>query len=183
MGRSIAENPAGGNPDAGAIPAILLHSAGRLRRLPDEGVPVAQKQDFENHAKFVPAFHFVALPILLLNLGWSIYRIAHAFSANAAIQFLVAIALILIALNARIFALRVQDRVIRLEMQLRLQQVLPADLHPRIGDFELGQLVSLRFASNAELPVLARKVLEENLTDRKAIKKLIRNWQADLLRA
>jgi hypothetical protein len=77
----------------------------------------------------------------------------------------------------------VQDRVIRLEMQLRLQQLLPQDLRPRMREFTVNQLVSLRFASDAELPALARKVLDEKLNDRKAIKKLIRDWQPDYLRA
>jgi hypothetical protein len=144
---------------------------------------MAQTQKFENHAKFVPSFHLVALPILFLNLGWSIDRVAHVFSWSTVVQCLLAIALILVATNARMFALRVQDRVIRLEMQLRLQQILPADLRSRIGEFTVGQLISLRFASDAELPDLARRVLDEKLTDRKAIKKLIQNWQPDLLRA
>jgi len=98
------------------------------------------------------------------------------------VSLLVAIALVLLALTARMFALTVQDRVIRLEMRLRLQQVLPQELRPRIPEFTLNQLVSLRFASDEELPELARKVLDEKLNDRKAIKKLIRNWQPDYLR-
>jgi len=84
---------------------------------------------------------------------------------------------------ARIFALKVQDRVIRLEMRMRLQQVLPPDLRGRIPEFAVGQLVALRFAGDAELPELARKVLDEKLTDRSAIKKMIRDWQPDELRA
>ena len=102
---------------------------------------------------------------------------------NSVIGALVALALLLLALYARMFALAVQDRVIRLEMQLRLQNLLPADLRPRIPDFTVSQLVALRFASDAELPDLARKVLAENLQDRKAIKQLIRDWQPDYLRA
>jgi len=77
----------------------------------------------------------------------------------------------------------VQDRVIRLEMRLRLQQLLAQDLRVRIPEFTVGQLVALRFASDAELPDLARKTLDEKLTDRKAIKKMIRDWQPDELRA
>ena len=76
-----------------------------------------------------------------------------------------------------------QDRVIRLEMRLRMQQLLPADLRPRIPEFSVGQLVALRFASDQELPELARKVLDEKIEDRKAIKKLVKNWQPDFLRA
>jgi len=84
---------------------------------------------------------------------------------------------------ARIFALTVQDRVIRLEMRLRLRDLLPADLQPRIPEFTRAQLVALRFAGDRELPALARRVLEERLTDRKAIKAMIVDWQADHLRA
>jgi hypothetical protein len=140
-------------------------------------------QNFENHVKLVPGFHFFILPIFTINLGWSIYRVWHAFSFGTVISLLLAAAFILLAFYGRIFALTVQDRVIRLEMQLRLQNLLAPDLQARIGEFNVAQLVSMRFASDAELPELARKVLDEHLIDRKAIKKLVRNWQADLLRA
>ena len=79
--------------------------------------------------------------------------------------------------------MRVQDRVIRLEMQLRLERLLSAEMRARIPEFTIGQLVSLRFASDAELPALARKVLDEKLEKRAEIKKLVTDWQADNLRA
>lgn len=147
-----------------------------------------QTQNFANHAKIVPMFHYVVLPILGVNLVSSIFGLVRSIrtetlSWHAVLGFLVAAALVLLALHARLFALAVQDRVIRLEMQLRLQNLLPADLRPRISDFTVGQLVALRFASDAELPELARKVLAENLRERRAIKQLIRNWQPDNLRA
>jgi dolichyl-phosphate-mannose--protein O-mannosyl transferase len=144
---------------------------------------MTQTQNFENHTKFVPAFHIGVLGIFTLNLGWSLYRVAHAFSAEAVMSLLLAIAFILLAFYGRIFALRVQDRVIRLEMRMRMLQILPADLQPRIPEFTLNQLVALRFASDAELPGLAGKVLDGKLDDRKAIKKMIQNWQPDFLRA
>jgi len=140
-------------------------------------------QNFENHAKFVPAFHFFILPFLLFNLIWSVVRAVRAFSAESLISAVLALALLLLALYARMFALAVQDRLIRLEMRLRLQQLLPQDMRPRIPDFSIDQLVSLRFASDPELPGLSRKVLDEKLTQRKVIKKMIQNWQADYLRA
>ena len=96
---------------------------------------------------------------------------------------LVAVALLITIFLARIFALKVQDRVIRLEMRLRLRELLPPDLVPRIAELTPGQLVALRFAGDRELPVLARRVLDERLEDRKAIKQLIADWQADHLRA
>jgi hypothetical protein len=141
------------------------------------------QQNFANHAKFFPPFHFFVLPVLVVNLVSSIMHVIKHFSADALIAALVALALIVLAFSARIFALKVQDRVIRLEMRLRMQQILPADLKPRIGEFTVGQLVALRFAGDAELPQLARKTLDEKLTDRATIKKLVQNWQADELRA
>lgn len=140
-------------------------------------------QNFENHARFVPAFHFVALPILLLNIFWSIYRLIRVFSVSAIFTVAVAVAVLLVAFYARVFALAVQDRVIRLEMAMRLEKLLPADLRPRIGDLTVNQFVSLRFAGDAELPELTRKVLSGKLDDRKAIKQMIKEWKADELRA
>ena len=81
------------------------------------------------------------------------------------------------------YPMRVQDRLIRLEERLRYQRLLPADLQLRIEEFTVAQLVSLRFASDAELPALARKVLNEKLNERKAIKQLVKNWKPDYLRA
>ncbi len=144
---------------------------------------MSETQNFQNHAKFFPPFHFVVAPILLLNVGWSIYRLIEGLSAASVMALLVAIALLVLAFSARIMALTVQDRVIRLEMRLRMQQVLPVDLRTRIGDFQVGQLVALRFAGDAELPDLSRKVLQDKITDRKAIKQLIRDWQPDHVRA
>ncbi len=80
-------------------------------------------------------------------------------------------------------ALKVQDRVIRLEERLRYQRLLPTDLQSRIDDFTVNQLVSLRFASDAELPGLARKVLDDKINDRKTIKQMIKVWKPDYLRA
>jgi hypothetical protein len=142
-----------------------------------------QVQNFQNHTRIVPGFHMVTFGIFAINLVWSIYRAVRMFSVPSVISLLLAIGFLLLFFYMRIFALRVQDRVVRLEMRLRLQQVLPADLRARILEFELGQLVALRFASDEELPELSRKVLDEKLTDRKAIKKMIRNWQPDFLRA
>ena len=142
------------------------------------------EQNFENHGKFVPAFHFFVIPMVAINLGWQVYRWKRGeFTVGGFESILLAAALSLGFFYARLFALRVQDRVIRLEEQLRCQRLLPADLQPRIAEFSAGQLIALRFASDAELPALARKVLDEKLTERKAIKQLIKNWKPDYLRA
>ena len=140
-------------------------------------------QNFENHAKWVPAFHFFVLPVFLLNVFWSLYRVIQTFSVESVRSLLLALGFLLLAFYARIFALAVQDRLIRLEMRLRLQQLLPQELRPRIMDFTVDQLVALRFASDAELPGLCRRVLDDRIADRKTIKKMIQNWQPDLLRA
>src|ERR1700688_1471622 len=141
-------------------------------------------QNLQNHVRLVPPFHMFVLPVFLLNLGWTIYHLVKTgISFETVLSVLMGFALITLALFARVFALSVQDRVIRLEMRLRLAEVLPVDLRPRIPEFTVGQLVSLRFASDAELPGLARKVLDEQMNDRKAIKQLVKDWQADNLRA
>jgi hypothetical protein len=139
-------------------------------------------QSFQNHRRVRPAY-LAALGILCLNLLWSVYRVAILPSADALVSLLLAIALLIIALYTRGFALTVQNRIIRLEMRLRLRELLPADLQGRIREFSHAQLIALRFASDAELPDLCRQVLAEGLTDKAAIKKLIKDWQPDHLRA
>lgn len=141
-------------------------------------------QNFQNHTRNVPLYHQFVFFVFMINLGWTIYRLVKdVFSWGAIVNVLVAMALLVLAFYARTFAVTVQDRVIRLEMRLRLAGILPADLRPRILEFTVAQLVALRFASDAELPALARRVLDEKLTNRKAIKQLIKDWQADYLRA
>ena len=140
-------------------------------------------QSAEKHARVIPGYHGVTFGIFAVNLGWSLYRVATAFSWESVLGLLLAFAFLALLFYARIFALTVQDRVIRLEMRLRLERLLPDDLRSRMAEFTVDQLVSLRFASDGELPDLARRVLGERLTDRKAIKKLVRDWQGDFLRA
>jgi hypothetical protein len=140
-------------------------------------------QNYENHVRTVPLFHSISL-VFLINLIWAIYDIVKSgVTFKSALDIFMAASLISLFFYTRHFALTVQDRVIRLEMRLCLAEVLPVDMRPRIQEFTVSQLVALRFASDAELPALARKVLEESITDRKVIKQLIKDWQADYLRA
>lgn len=139
-------------------------------------------QSFVNHRRFVPLFHFGVLGILVLNFLWALYRLFRAPTLDAGMSALLAVAILGLAFYVRMFPLAVQDRVIRLEMRLRLRDVLPADLQPRIGELTRGQLVALRFASDSEMPDLVRAVLTEGIRDRSAIKKRIKHWQADRLR-
>jgi hypothetical protein len=142
------------------------------------------EQNFANHTKTFLPFHFFVLPVLLVNLGVQIYRLKVLWiTFSGVFGVLLALALLVGFLSARMFALSVQDRVIRLEERLRYQRLLPTDLQPRIDEFTVAQLVSLRFASDAELPALARKVLDDKMQERKAIKQLVKNWKPDYLRA
>jgi hypothetical protein len=138
-----------------------------------------QVQNFKNHARFVTAYHFVAGPIFIINAIWALYSLTGGLTVDAVRDALVAIALVILFLFARVFALKAQDRVIRLEMQLRMREILPDDLHSRINDFSVPQMIGLRFAGDSELPTLARKVLDENLTNVTEIKKLIADWRGD----
>src|ERR1700722_18183048 len=142
-----------------------------------------KEQNLKNHNKLVPAFHMFVLPLFGVNLVWRLIQLRHGINFASIMAVLMVLGFILLALYARMFAMTVQDRVIRLEMQLRLARLLPPELHPRIDDFAVGQLIALRFASDQELPLLARQVLEENLTSRQEIKRRVKNWRADYLRA
>jgi len=141
-----------------------------------------QGQNFANHTRTVAPFHYVAMPILLANFVWRVVGLFDGITIDASLNVLVAVALIIVALLARIFALGAQDRVIRLEMRLRMRELLPEGLQGRINDFTPTQMIALRFASDAELPELARKVLDENITKGTPIKKMITDWQGDYLR-
>src|SRR5450631_3015391 len=124
-------------------------------------------QNFANHAKFVPPFHFFVLPILLINVIYRLVLLKNGIGFDSIFAVLLGVALLMLAFTARVAALAVQDRVIRLEMQLRLARLLPSDLQGRIEEFAVPQLIGLRFASDEELPALARQVLNDKLTDRK----------------
>jgi hypothetical protein len=142
------------------------------------------EQSFAHHGRYRGEFHFFALPILLINLANSVVVLFRAgISWYSVLQVLVAAALALGFLSLRLQVLTVQDRLIRLEERLRLERLLPADLKGRIGEFTRDQLVALRFCCDAELPGLARKVLEEKMQGRKPIKQLVKTWRADYLRA
>jgi hypothetical protein len=142
------------------------------------------EQNVKNHVRFVPLYHFFALPTLIVNFGWSIYRwITAGFSIGGLEWVLTSAALFLGVVYPRLFALSVQDRVIRLEERLRYERVLPEELRWRADELTVDQFVSLRFASDEELEKLMQKVLDGKLTERKAIKQLIKNWRPDSLRA
>jgi len=145
-------------------------------------VSQTESQSFTNHARLVPGFHYGVIGALSLNFLWSMVRLFRVPGLDAVVGVITAVGLLGLLFYARMFPLRAQDRIIRLEMSLRLASLLPADLRARAASLRPGQLVALRFASDAELPGLVRQVLDENLTDRREIKRRVREWQADHFR-
>jgi hypothetical protein len=140
-------------------------------------------QTYKTHTRWFPPFHFFVMPVLLINVfisGWLLYR---SPSRLGLWELIVAMALVMTALTARIMVVAVQDRVIRLEMRLRMRELLPADLQARMGEVTREQCVGLRFASDAELPALVRRVLSGELKTSREIKQQVAQWQGDYLRA
>jgi hypothetical protein len=140
-------------------------------------------QTYKNHARFFPLFHFFVAPVLLINFLNTIRHFYYYQSRALVWEIVVAAALVGLAFAARLMALTVQDRVIRLEMRLRMNQVLPAELCARGDQLTRQQLVALRFASDAELAEIVREVLDGKLQTQKAIKQRVRQWTPDYLRA
>ena len=142
-----------------------------------------QVQSYKKHTRWLPAYHFFVLPVLLANAVNAIRHVYLAPARGTIFQLIVAMALLTFGFLARVMALTVQDRVIRLEMRLRLRGLLPPDLQPRINELTHRQLVAMRFASDAELTELVREVLDGKLASSNEIKQRVKNWQADWLRA
>jgi Family of unknown function (DUF6526) len=140
-------------------------------------------QTYKTHRRYVPIFHFFAVPVLVLNVIVALVRLNKYRTPYKVWEVLVAIALAILVFAARGMALRAQDRVIRIEERARLATLLPADMRGRIGDLTSSQLIGLRFASDEELPDLARRCLDGELTNAEQIKKQIKTWRPDFHRA
>lgn len=140
------------------------------------------EQNLKNHTRVVPLYHFVAGMLTILGFGGSIVNLLHA-DANthysAALLVVAFFVLILIFWYARAFALKAQDRAIRAEENFR-HFILTGK--PFDSKLRMGQIIALRFASDQEMPALAKKAVEENLSQ-KQIKESITNWRADYNRA
>jgi hypothetical protein len=136
-------------------------------------------QSYSNHVRRPPSLYYAACGALILGaLGFLWVTIRQPSLASLS-GLLTALGAGGAAWYARISPIRVQDRVIRLEERIRLDRLLPGDLKVRVGDLTIGQIASLRFAGDDEVADLVRQVLAENLTDRREIKRRIRNWRAD----
>ena len=145
-------------------------------------------QTFANHTRWDPLYHFFVIPVFVLAL---LLTLVHFFAhitdgdmrdhIHSFLLILLATALLILAFKERVYALKVQDRVIRLEEQVRLMRLLPEPLRSRIPELTEGQLCALRFASDAEVAKLAERALNEKLS-RADIKKSIQNWRPDYWR-
>ena len=142
-------------------------------------------QTFSSHRRFDPVFHFFLLPVFAAGLILSLIHFFNHFrdsdsrdNLHAFLLIVLAAALLILVFKTRTYALRVQDRVIRLEERLRLTQLLTEPLRSRIPELTGDQLIGLRFASDAEVPKLAERALNEKLKCGD-IKKAIQNWRPD----
>jgi Family of unknown function (DUF6526) len=147
-----------------------------------------QPQAFANHVRLDPPFHFFLLPVFAAALVWAVVRFFMHLSQRspwgnfrAFLLIVLAAAAATLAVRARQYSLKVQDRVIRLEERLRLMQLLPEPLRSRIPELTEDQLCGLRFASDAEVEKLTERALNERL-GRKQIKQAIQNWRPDYWR-
>lgn len=142
----------------------------------------SKPQSYANHSRFDPLFHYFLAPMLLITVILAILHLVRRPSFTSVWLALLSVVLLFLAVKVRLYALKVQDRLIRLEERLRLMQLLPEPLRSRIGELTVPQLVGLRFASDAELPGLAERAMNEKLTQRQ-IKQAIQNWRPDYFRA
>ena len=147
-----------------------------------------QPQSLANHTRFDPLFHFFLVPVFALGVVMSLVHFFAHLAENdfrdnfhSALIILLAVALLLWLFKTRLYALRVQDRVIRLEERLRLAQLLPDAMRSRLDEFTEGQLVALRFACDAELASLAQQALEGKW-NQKQIKAAVKTWRPDYWR-
>ncbi len=140
-------------------------------------------QNYKNHTRIYPPFHYFVMPVLLIHVINEGRHVWANPNRSTGFALLLAFALVMLALTARGMALKVQDRVIRFEMYARMRELLPADLVARMTELTPPQLVALRFAGDAELAELVRDVFTGKLTSQKAIKLRIKNWKGDFLRA
>jgi hypothetical protein len=138
-------------------------------------------QSYANHAKIDPLFHFFLVPLGFAAIILSVILLFRHPRMSSILWVILSLGLLTVATKARIYSLKVQDRVIRLEERLRLAMLLPEAARARIGELTESQLVGLRFASDAELPGLAMRALNEGLTN-KQIKSSIQSWRPDYLR-
>lgn len=138
-------------------------------------------QNLKNHGRIDPSYHYFLLGILTLNLAYAALRLYRDRTLDAGWFLVLSVTALVLLVKVRVYPMKVQDRVIRLEERLRLQALAPAEWHTQIYKLTEDQLIGLRFAGEDEVVELAKQALELNL-DRKQIKQRIRSWRADTFR-
>jgi hypothetical protein len=141
-------------------------------------------QNFKNHGRIDPLFHYVLFFVLVANLVFAVFHLVHHWHDNpvsSSWYIVLSFAAILALLKIRQYPVKVQDRIIRLEERLRLQALAPAEWHSQIYRLTEDQLIGLRFAADDEVVELAKQALEHNL-NRKQIKERIKDWRPDHFR-
>lgn len=141
-----------------------------------------KRQDYANHKRTDPPYFYFFAPCIFVGAICAVVGLIREPGWTAAGLLILNVGTMGVFLRARTYPLTVQDRVVRLEMQLRLERILPEDLKPRVSELTLGQLIALRFASDAEMPELVRAVLEEGLGKGDEIKRRVKDWQPDFQR-
>jgi len=139
------------------------------------------QQSYANHGRIDPSFHYFLAPIAGASVLVAVVNLVRFPSFNSAWLVLVSVAVGVAVFKMRLYSLKVQDRIIRLEERVRLEQILSEPLRSRIPELTVGQLVALRFACDAELPALVTRALSENLS-KDELKKSVNVWRADLFR-
>lgn len=141
-------------------------------------------QTFANHRRYFPLYHYFTVPVLGVNVVVAlVVAVRHPDGVLRWWAFVVAVALLAGVVANRASTLIVQDRLIGLEMRLRLAAVLPPELRTRIPEIGVRQLVGLRFASDAELPDLVTRCLAGELRTSDDVKQRVQVWRPDHLRA
>ncbi len=142
-----------------------------------------EQQNYRNHVRYFPLFHFVLFPLLTLNLIYQAVRLYQEPTLDRVVLTILSLVFVGMILAARVQALKVQDRVIRLEEHLRYREILPADLASRAMELSVGQLIALRFAADDELSDLVRRACDGELATSKDAKLAVKNWRGDYHRA
>ncbi len=143
-----------------------------------------QSQTYANHTRLVPMFHFVLLPLTLLNFIGSLVNLYESWGNHqrlysASLIVALSVALLILPILARTFALKAQDRAIRAEENLR-HFVLTGKLLPPV--LTIRQVIALRFAPDPEFIPLAQRAASEHMAP-DAIKRAIKEWKPDTYRA
>ena len=145
-------------------------------------MPERKSQSYANHTRYAPGYHFVTLPLVTIYVAWSIIRVVNNPIEDTWYALVGALALLGVYTYTRVFPLKVQDRVIRLEERLRLARLLPAEMQPHIDTMRARHLIALRFASDEEVPSLVQQILANPGLTASDVKKQVRNWRGDWFR-